>query len=192
MPDTQSVAVAAGAQGHDAGGRVPHRGGAAETDHLLHFSQRGSAERSDLGAVAGRPGIEHEADPPAEVADRREHAAHRSEGAIGELGLLEPGIVLTAITMRQAGGRDRRGFESGDVHPQWIEDLFPQVARVRHSGHVGDDAAEDSEAEIGVLVRGSGGGRERNPAPHHPGHVLVGRGQLLVSPRIILGESFRV
>ena len=64
-------------------GRAGRQRGHDEAMRLLHLPPRGAPERvAALRVVAGGEGVEEPGHPAGEVADRREQAAHRREGAV--------------------------------------------------------------------------------------------------------------
>ena len=104
--DAEAEAVAAGVQV-----RRPRRGARdrrrPRPPDLLHLAQRRAADRPGLGAIPRRIGGQQRADVLREVRDRRQHAAHHAEGAVGQRRLELPRLVFPAIAKRHAIGRAR-------------------------------------------------------------------------------------
>ena len=187
LSDAEAVGVPAGTQ--DDAITLANGGGPAEPGHLLHLPEGGPADRTRVGAVPGWPRGEHEPDPATQIRHGGEHPTHRPERSVGEGFLLDPVLILPPIAVGQPGGRDRSGLQESRRHAEWLEDVLGEIAGVRHLRHVGHDPAEDREPEIRVFIGDPRRIRERNPAPDHPGQILVGVGQLLVAPGIVFGKS---
>ena len=145
-----------------------------------------------LGAVARRPRGEERADVARQVANRRQHAAHRAERAVGQLRLLLPLLVFPPIAVREPRRRHLSRLERRRRHAERLQDLVRDVGRGTACPTLGDDAAEDGEAVVRVLVGDAGRVRERNAAAHHRDNCVLGRrraaGRPTGCPRESLGE----
>ena len=94
--------------------------------------------------------------------------------------------------MREPVGRHRRGLERRRHHAERPQDIRGHVVGVRHARHATDDAAEDHEAVVGVLVGDAGRVRKRNAAAQHLRELIVADRELLISPRVVFGKAFRM
>ena len=94
--------------------------------------------------------------------------------------------------MREAVSAHVGGFERRGRHAERGEHALAHVARVRHPGHVGDDAAEEGEAVVAVFVARARSGRERDAGADHRRELGLRGRELLVAPRVVFGEAFGV
>ena len=169
LRDAQAVAVAARRELQRAGRRHARQRRLRPPD-LLHFAQRGAPQWARLGAIARRPRVHHPRHVPREIAQRRQHPAHRAERAVGQRRLFLPLFVLPPVAVRQAAAAPPAHRASSPAG-QRLEQPAADVVAVRHARHLGDDAPEDGEAVVRVLVGKSWRIRERDALPHQRRHL---------------------
>ena len=192
LRDAESERISAGVElEHSRPGIARHQR-VRRTPELLHFPERRTSNRSRFRRVARRPRVHVDGDVAAQVADRRQHAAHRAERSVRESRLLLPLLVLPAISVGQPRRRHRRRLERRRRHAERTENVRGHVVGVRHARDARHDPPQDRESVVRVFVREAGRVRERDAGAHHGRHPVVGVRQLPVAPRIVFGKSFRV
>ena len=182
--NAQTVAVAADGRRAGAGvevGRGPE---------MAHFADGGAADGAVVGFVARGEGGEVEGDVFAEIVGGGEQAAHGAEDTVGKgLLLFERAVGLEAVADGAGGFGHLREFERGVGHAEFGEDLLLHVLFVGLTGGFGDDAAEEAEGVVGVLVAGVGGGGEGDAGAEPFVEVGVAGAELLVAPGVVFGEA---
>ena len=190
LRDAQPITVAGCVQLHGAGGVARHHRG-PRAPHLLHLAKRRAGYGTGLGGVARRPGAQQETDVAPEVLERGEHAAHRAEGAVRQLRLALPARILPAVALSEPRRRHRTRLERGRGHAERSQDLALHISRVGHTGDVRDHTPEDGVRVVRVLVGDAGRVGERDARTHQRGELLLRDAELLIAPRVVLGEPRR-
>ena len=192
--DAEAVAVAAGVELHRAGVRSRDAVAGRDAPDLLHLAQRRAADRAGLRAVARRPrrrGTRRRTAPRSR--DRRQHAAHRAEGAVGQRRLLLPLLVFPPIAVREAVRRHRGRLERRRRHAERLAGSRRRrtrgTASPRRCARCGRGSRSRSSS-----TRRRRRARSRTECP--PQHLArtassVAR-ELLVAPRVVLGKAFGV
>ena len=139
-----------------------------------------------------RPRRQEHGDVAAEITDRGQHPAHRSERSVGEERLVLPLLVFPAVAVRQTVRRHVGRLQRRGRHAERPENVGRDIIAVRHLRHVRDDSPEDGEAVVGILVCDARSVRERNARAQHPRQLLVGVREMAIPPRVVFRKSFGV
>ena len=108
--------------------------GAGAGRHTCCISRSDDAAHGPVSAPSrGGQASRNDADVRPRSLQRRQHAAHRAEGAVRQRRLLLPALVLPAIAVREPVGRHRRRLERRRRHAERLQDVAAHVVAVRHA-----------------------------------------------------------
>ena len=159
---------------------------------LLHLPARRPAQRVvALGVVPGGKRVHEPRHPAGEVADGREHAAHRRQRPVRVVALAGELVVPAHVAAREALGGHVLGQVGGRRHAQRDEDPVAHELAVLDAGHRRDHAAEDPVAEVRVLEDRARRPRERRARGEEPLEGVERQALLPVAPWIVRGEAGR-
>ncbi len=159
---------------------------------LLHLAPRRPAQGMvAFGLAAGGEGVEEPRYPEGEVADRREHAAHRCERPVALHPLRMKLLVDPDVAEREPRRLDVLGTIGGRRHAEWCEDPVAHELAVLLPGGRRDDPTEDPVAEVRVLERGSWRPGERQARRQEALKGVKGEVLLAIAPGVVRREARR-